>query len=258
MKFYNISKPSEKVTLRQAVLKSLSQASDLYMPENIPLMPDQFFSRLKGLGLCEIAFKVSKAMLADEIPEEALERIVNEAFTFPIPLKVLDNDLYVLELFHGPTLAFKDVGARFMAGLFDWLVKDERKKITILVATSGDTGSAVANAFLNRKGIRVVILYPSGKVSGIQEKQLTTIGGNITALEIDGDFDDCQRLVKSAFADTDLNSRLTLTSKPVSSFISRRTQSSSVSSPSRLPPGSNQYVRPLRCSRWRMSKMVSF
>jgi threonine synthase len=212
MKFYNISNPTEKVSLRQAVLRSLSQSSDLYMPENIPCMSDQFFSMLKRSGLREIAFEVSKTMFGDDIPDEVLEKIVSEAFTFSIPLKQLDSDLYVLELFHGPTLAFKDVGARFMAGIFDYLVKDEKKEITILVATSGDTGSAVANAFYNREGIKVIILYPSGKVSGIQEKQLTTTGGNITALEVEGNFDDCQRLVKSAFADKDLNNRLNLTS----------------------------------------------
>jgi threonine synthase len=212
MKFYNLSNPSEKVTLKQAVLNSLSQTSDLYMPEHIPQMPPIFFNKLKNYSLKEIALEVSKAMLGDDIPEDILECIVNDALTFPIPLRQLDSDLYVLELFHGPTLAFKDVGARFMAGLFDYFIKDENSEITILVATSGDTGSAVANAFFNRKGVRVVILYPSGKVSGIQEMQLTTMGRNITVLEVDGDFDDCQRMVKSAFADTYLNSRLNLTS----------------------------------------------
>jgi threonine synthase len=212
MRYYNISNPSEKVSFRQAVIKSLSQSSGLYMPENIPVLPNSFFSNLKNFSIKEIAVIASKAMFGEEIPDEAIEHIVNEAFTFQVPLRQLDNDLYVLELFHGPTMAFKDVGARFMAGLFDWLIKDEKKEITILVATLGDTGSAVANAFFGRKGIRVIILYPSGRVSDIQEKQLTTMGGNIFALEIEGDFDDCQRMVKSAFADTDLNSHLNLTS----------------------------------------------
>lgn len=212
MNFCNINHPIEKVTLRQAVLKSLSQTSDLYMPEFYPNPGPAFFKDLKNMSLQEIAFRVSKAMLGEDIPAKALIKIVNEAFTFDIPLKKLDKDIYVLELFHGPTLAFKDVGARFMAGLFDYLIKDEKKEITVLVATSGDTGSAVANAFYKRLGIRVVILYPSGKVSPIQEKQLTTMGGNINALEIDGDFDDCQRLVKLAFADEELSFRLNLTS----------------------------------------------
>jgi threonine synthase len=212
MIFYNISNPSEKVTLKEAVLKSVTRVSDLYMPENIPMLPSLFFDKLKGMSLQEIAFTVSKTMLGEDIPDSALERIINTALNFDIPLRQLDENLYVLELFHGPTLAFKDVGARFMAGLIGYLLQDENYGITILVATSGDTGSAVANAFYHSKGINVVILFPSGKVSEIQELQLTTMGGNITALEVDGDFDDCQRLVKMAFADAELNIRLNLTS----------------------------------------------
>jgi threonine synthase len=212
MKYYNINNRSEKVSLREAVLKSINNFDGLYMPEYLPAMHPSFFDRLKIMDFRETALEVSKALLGSDLPVDALEHIVNEAFTFNIPLRQLDNDLFVLELFHGPTLAFKDVGARFMAGLFEYLVKDEEKEITILAATSGDTGSAVASAFFNRKGIRVVILYPSGKVSEIQEKQLTTMGGNITSLEITGDFDDCQRLVKLAFADDDLARRFNLTS----------------------------------------------
>lgn len=212
MNYYNINNPSKKVSLKEAVLKSVTQVSDLYMPEYIPQLPSSFFDKLNKMNLSEIAFDVSKAMLGSDIPEDALKHIVNEAFTFEIPLKQLSENLYVLELFHGPTLAFKDVGARYMAGLFEYLLQNERKEITILVATSGDTGSAVANAFFNIMGIKVIILYPSEGVSEIQEKQLTTRGGNITALEIDGDFDDCQRLVKLAFAESDLNNQLNLTS----------------------------------------------
>lgn len=212
MRYYNIDNPSQKVSLRQAVLKNVVQLSGLYMPENIPILPSEFLHKLKEMNIKGISFEVSKAMLGPDIPDDALEHIVNEAFNFEIPLKSLSENLYVLELFHGPTLAFKDVGARYMAGLFKYLLRNENQEITILVATSGDTGSAVANAFYKCRGVKVVILYPSGKVSEVQERQMTTMGGNITALEIDGDFDDCQHLVKLAFADKELNIRLNLTS----------------------------------------------
>jgi threonine synthase len=212
MRYYNINNPSEKVSLREAVLKSINTISGLYMPEYFPLLPSTFFDRLPKMDFKETAFEVSVALFGDDLPAHELEHIVNEAFIFNTPLRQLDNDLYVLELFHGPTLAFKDIGARYMAGLMEYFVRDEDKKITILVATSGDTGSAVASAFFNRKGIEVIILYPSGKVSELQEKQLTTMGGNITSLEITGDFDDCQRLVKLAFADGELAGRYNLTS----------------------------------------------
>ena len=188
MKFYDINNPSNKVTLEEAVIKSISGTSGLYMPESIPLMPESFYNSLAGLGLQEIALQVSVAMFGNDIPENDLQQIINEALSFPIPLKQLDDNIFVLELFHGPTLAFKDVGARFMAGFFQYFLRNQDKEVVILVATSGDTGSAVANAFYNKKGVRVVILYPSGKVSGLQEKQLTTMGGNITALEVEGDF----------------------------------------------------------------------
>ena len=212
MNYYDIKNPTQKVSLKEAVLKSISAESGLYMPDHIPALPDPFFKNLSNLTLQEIAFEVSNAMLGEDIPTDALKQIVNASISFPIPLKQLDENLFVLELFHGPTLAFKDVGARFMAGLFQHFLRNENREVVILVATSGDTGSAVANAFYNIKGVKVVILYPSGKVSGLQEKQLTTMGGNITALEVDGNFDDCQRMVKQAFADTELNSRLNLTS----------------------------------------------
>ena len=197
MKYYDIKNPVQKVSLKEAVLKSISSESGLYMPERIPVLPDSFFAKLPDLSLQEIAFEVSNAILGEDIPPEALKNIVNESLTFPIPLKQLDENLYVLELFHGPTLAFKDVGARFMAGLFQYFLQDDDREVVILVATSGDTGSAVANAFYDKKGVKVVILYPSGKVSESQEKQLTTMGGNITAFEVNGNFDDCQRHVRS-------------------------------------------------------------
>ncbi len=212
MNYYNINDPSQKVSLKDAVLKGISGESGLFMPEHIPVLPATFFAKLPDLNLSEIGFEVSKAMLGDDIPADVLKGIVSEALSFPVPLKPLDDNLFVLELFHGPTLAFKDVGARFMAGLFEYFLQDVERDRIILVATSGDTGSAVAKAFYNRKGIKVIILYPSGKVSGLQEKQLTTMGGNITTLEVDGDFDDCQRLVKQAFADAGLNRNLYLTS----------------------------------------------
>lgn len=212
MTYYNINNPSEKVSLRTAVLKSVKHISDLYMPEKLPYMGSGFFEKLGKMSLTEIAIAVSKTMFGRDIPDSSLERIVSKSLTFPVPLRQLDEDLFVLELFHGPTLAFKDIGARYMSAIFEDLLQNEKKEITILAATSGDTGGAVANAFFNCRGIKVVILYPSGKVSEIQEKQMTTMGGNITTLEIDGDFDDCQRLVKEAFSDEQLNEQLTLTS----------------------------------------------
>ena len=212
MNYFDINNPGRKVSLKEAVLKSISADSGLYMPECIPVLPDSFIKNLRDFTLQEIALEVSKAMLGEDVPYEALEEIIAGALNFPIPLKQLDEKLFVLELFHGPTLAFKDVGARFMAGLFRHFLSDEKRDVTILVATSGDTGSAVANAFFNVQGVKVVILYPSGKVSGLQEKQLTTMGGNITTLEADGNFDDCQRLVKQAFADISLNDQINLTS----------------------------------------------
>jgi threonine synthase len=212
MRYYNINDLSERVSLREAVLKSSSRVSGLYLPERIPLMDKEFIRNLRGCSLQEIALEASSVMLGEDIPYNDLDKIVKTALNFEIPLKRLDKDLFVLELFHGPTMAFKDVGARFMAGIFEHFLRGESHKTTILVATSGDTGSAVANAFFEREGIRVVILYPSGRISDIQEKQLTTMGGNITALEVEGNFDDCQRLVKEAFADKKLNEHITLTS----------------------------------------------
>lgn len=212
MKFYSISNREKRVSLKEAILRSVVNVTDLYMPVSIPVMPDTFIKNLKGRALNEIASEITNAVFGDDIPPDIICRIINEAFTFEIPLKRLNDNLYVLELFHGPTLAFKDVGARFMAGLFEFITSEEDHEINVLAATSGDTGSAVASAFYNKSGIRVIILYPEGKVSLIQEKQLTTMGGNIISIAVDGTFDDCQRLVKLAFADRDLNKRLILTS----------------------------------------------
>ncbi len=212
MLYYSINNPKEKVSLREAVLKSISGNSGLYMPSKIPKLPAAFFKNLHRMSLKEIAFEVSKSMLGDDVPSSELKKIIEVALSFPIPLKKLNENLFVLELFHGPTLAFKDVGARFMAGLFEYFLANENREVIILVATSGDTGSAIANAFFNKKGVKVVILYPSGKVSPLQEKQLTTMGGNITALEVKGNFDDCQDLVKKAFSDEKINRKINLTS----------------------------------------------
>ena len=212
MNYYNINNPQEKVSLKDAVLRSITTEAGLFMPEKIPQLPAEFINNLNQLNLQEIAYAVSGEMFRDDIAEADLKKIIDTALTFPIPLINLSGNLFVLELFHGPTRAFKDVGARFMAGLFEYFLQNEKKEVTILVATSGDTGSAVANAFFNKENIRVVLLYPSGKVSELQEKQLTTMGGNITALEVNGSFDDCQALVKKAFADAELNNQINLTS----------------------------------------------
>lgn len=212
MLYYNLNYPAEKVSLKDAVLRSITTEAGLFMPEKIPQLSKEFINNLSHFDLQQIALEVSLQMFKDDISENDLKQIINASLTFPVPLVNLSSNLFVLELFHGPTLAFKDVGARFMASLFEYFLKNENKEITILVATSGDTGSAVANAFYNKKGINVVILYPSGKVSELQEKQLTTMGGNISALEVDGNFDDCQRMVKQAFADENLNRNLNLTS----------------------------------------------
>jgi threonine synthase len=210
MKFYNLSNPGETVSLKQAVLHTPADGFGLYMPLEIPALPPAFFEALPRLNLVEAGLEVAHAMLGGDVEAAALRRIVEQALNFEIPLRPLHDNLAVLELFHGPTLAFKDVGARFMAGLFAYFMEREDRECTILVATSGDTGSAVASAFWRQPGIRVVILYPSGKVSPLQEKQLTTMGENITALEINGTFDDCQRLVKQAFGDPALQgARLT-------------------------------------------------
>lgn len=212
MKLYSVNRQAPETGLKEALFRSLPPDNGLYMPEKIPTLPDSFFEHIAGLSISEIAYEVSKSLLAGDVEEKALKRIVEEAINFDAPVVRLNDNMRVLELFHGPTLAFKDFGARFMARLMAYFVEKSEKPIHILVATSGDTGSAVAHGFLGVEGVKVVVLYPKGKVSEIQEKQFTTLGLNVTALEVDGVFDDCQRLVKSAFLDEELNSQLQLTS----------------------------------------------
>ncbi len=212
MKFYSTNRKTKDVTFKEAVLKGIADDGGLFMPEEIPLLDKSFFEKISSLSLKEIAFNVTKNLLVSDISEQEIEKIINAAITFNAPLVQLSDNKFILELFHGPTLAFKDFGARFMANVMSYLNKDSDKEVTILVATSGDTGSAVANGFYNVEGINVILLYPSEKVSKIQEQQLTTIDGNITALEILGTFDDCQRLVKQAFLDKSLTSKMILSS----------------------------------------------
>ncbi len=212
MRFYSTRNSSLTFDPATAILRSLPEDNGLFMPEQIPLMPEGFFADIRSMQLPEIAYEVAVRYFSPEIPAEVIRAIVDDAVNFPVPVKHIHDDTYTLELFHGPTLAFKDMGARFMARLMSWLNRNEEEKLTVLVATSGDTGSAVASGFFGVDGIEVVILYPSGKVSPLQEKQLTTNGGNIRALEIQGSFDDCQRIVKTAFLDKDLNKRYRLTS----------------------------------------------
>ena len=200
-------------TLEEAVIKGLAPDRGLYMPEHIQRMPISFFEQIDKLNFQEIAFEVSKAFFGNDIEDEALRDIVYDTLSFDVPAVCVEDNIYSLELFHGPTLAFKDVGARFMARLLQYFIRREgQQKINVLVATSGDTGSAVANGFLGVNGIRVYVLYPKDKVSHIQESQFTTLGQNITALEIDGVFDDCQAMIKQAFMDEELNHHMKLTS----------------------------------------------
>ncbi|PPK87185.1 L-threonine synthase [Neolewinella xylanilytica] len=211
MKFYSTNDPEHRVDTKEAVFRGLPADNGLYMPERIDPLPDRFFAELPEMSFAEIGFRVSRRLLGDEIPDADLRTIVEETLNFPAPVVKLDDRRYVLELFHGPSLAFKDFGARFMSRLMHYY-NDDPQPLTILVATSGDTGGAVAAGFYDTPGIEVVILYPSGKVSELQEKQLTTLGKNIHALEVDGSFDDCQALVKQAFLDVDLRQRLRLSS----------------------------------------------
>jgi threonine synthase len=213
MKYYSTNKQAPLATLHEAVVKGLAPDKGLYMPEFIKKLPQQFFENIENLSLQEIAFEIAKAFFNEDIEEKALKNIVYDTLSFEIPIINVEKNIYSLELFHGPTLAFKDVGARFMARLLQYFVcQDGKQNINVLVATSGDTGSAVANGFLGVEGIHVYILYPKGKVSKIQESQFTTLGQNITAIEVDGVFDDCQALVKKAFLDNELNGHMKLTS----------------------------------------------
>ena len=211
MLYYSTNGKAPLADLRKAVVKGLAEDRGLYMPQSLKRLPDSFFDTIDQLSFQEIAFNVAEAFFGDDIPADRLKSIVYDTLSFDCPVVKVTDSIYSLELFHGPTLAFKDVGARFMARLLQYF-RDGDGLVNVLVATSGDTGSAVANGFLGVEGTRVFVLYPKGKVSPIQECQFTTLGRNITALEIDGVFDDCQALVKNAFMDQELNSLMKLTS----------------------------------------------
>lgn len=218
MKYYSTNHKAPMATLREAVEHGLAPDRGLYMPETIKRLPESFFENIDKLSFQEIALEVARCFFGDDVDEESLRQIVYDTLAFDTPVHQVKDDIYSLELFHGPTLAFKDVGARFMARLLQYFIKKDEKatgvhhEVNVLVATSGDTGSAVANGFLGIDGIHVYVLYPKGKVSKIQESQFTTLGRNITALEVDGVFDDCQALVKNAFMDEELNNHMKLTS----------------------------------------------
>lgn len=213
MQYYSTNGKALLASLEKAVVKGLAEDKGLYMPERIKPLSKDFFDNIQDMSLQEIAYQVADCFFGEDVDAESLRRIVYDTLAFDIPLKEVEENIYSLELFHGPTLAFKDVGARFMARLLQYFLHKEGKEtVNVLVATSGDTGSAVANGFLGVEGIRVYVLYPKGKVSPIQECQFTTLGKNITAIEVDGVFDDCQALVKNAFMDDELNARMRLTS----------------------------------------------
>jgi len=215
MLYYSTNEQAPLATLEKAVVKGLAEDKGLYMPERIKPLPKEFFDNIQDLTFQQIAYTVADAFFGEDVPADDLKRIVYDTLAFDCPVVPVTEKIYSLELFHGPTLAFKDVGARFMARLLQYFIKkegNEGQTVNVLVATSGDTGSAVANGFLGVDGIHVYVLYPKGKVSAIQECQFTTLGQNITAIEVDGVFDDCQRLVKAAFMDQQLNQHMKLTS----------------------------------------------
>jgi threonine synthase len=212
MNFYSLHKNAPKVSFKEAVIKGIAPDGGLYFPEKIPQLPASFFDDIQDLSNLEIACRALMPFVKEDIPEAILREILEEVLDFDFPLVPISENVSTLELFHGPTMAFKDVGARFMARSLGYFFKDSEEKVTVLVATSGDTGGAVANGFLGVEGVEVVILYPSGKVSDIQERQLTTLGLNITALKVNGTFDDCQRMVKRAFVDPSLKGKVQLTS----------------------------------------------
>ncbi len=215
MQFYSTNNQAPLATLEKAVVKGLAEDRGLYMPERIKSLPQSFFDNIQNMTFQEVAYNVADAFFGEDVPAEDLRRIVYDTLAFDCPVVPVNDNIYSLELFHGPTLAFKDVGARFMARLLQYFIKKDnagKGEVNVLVATSGDTGSAVANGFLGVDGIHVYVLYPKGKVSPIQECQFTTLGKNITAVEVDGVFDDCQALVKSAFMDAELNQHMRLTS----------------------------------------------
>ncbi len=213
MRYYSTNGKAPVADLSKAVIKGLAEDRGLYMPEHIKTLPKEFFDNMGSMSFQEIAYKVADAFFGEDVEADALRQIVYDTLSFDCPVVKVEENIYALELFHGPTLAFKDVGARFMARLLRYFTQNtQNNPINVLVATSGDTGSAVANGFLGVEGIHVYVLYPKGKVSHIQESQFTTLGRNITAIEVDGVFDDCQRLVKSAFMDEELNQHMRLTS----------------------------------------------
>jgi len=213
MKYYSTNKKVSGVSLQDAVVKGLAEDKGLFMPDSIKALPQSFFDSIETMSFQEIAYTVADAFFGEDVEAEALKKIVYETLNFDVPLVHVADNIYSLELYHGPTLAFKDVGGRFMSRLLGYFIqKQGENNVKVLVATSGDTGSAVANGFLGVEGIHVYVLYPKGLVSPIQECQFTTLGQNITALEVDGTFDDCQALVKSAFMDDELNAKLKLTS----------------------------------------------
>lgn len=209
MNYYSLHHNSPKTSFAEAVVNGIAPDRGLYFPESINSISKEIIDNITEYSNEEIAYAAIKQFVGDEIPEEKLKEIIKETIGFDFPVVKVNENISTLELFHGPTMAFKDVGAKFMAKCLEYFNRDSDEEVTVLVATSGDTGGAVANGFLNAKGVKVVILYPSGKVSDIQEKQLTTLGNNITALEVDGVFDDCQDMVKSAFLDDEILRKLT-------------------------------------------------
>jgi len=212
VKYYSTNKQTPLTSFKEATIRGQAPDRGLFFPERIPQVDKGLIEKISDFSDEEIAYRVIAPYVGSEIPEEKLRQIVSETVNFPIPLIQVNDSIFSLELFHGPTLAFKDIGARFMSRCLGYFVKDDSRKVTVLVATSGDTGGAVANGFYNVDGVEVVILYPSGKVSPVQEKQLTTLGNNIHALEVTGTFDDCQQMVKQAFADKELTQKKFLTS----------------------------------------------
>jgi threonine synthase len=212
MNYFSLNHNAPVVSFKEAVVNGIAPDKGLYFPENIEPLPKEFFQNIENYSDHEIAYQLIKQFIGSEIPENDLMDIIRDTLNFNFPLIEIEKDIYSLELFHGPTMAFKDVGARFMARCLSYFNKNTTSEITVLVATSGDTGGAVASGFLGVKDVNVVILYPSGRVSEVQEKQLTTLGNNIKALEIDGSFDDCQKMVKNAFLDEEITGKIQLTS----------------------------------------------
>ncbi|WP_162339996.1 threonine synthase [Cyclobacterium salsum] len=210
MNYFSTNNSNHKVSLKEAVIKGLAPDQGLYMPEKVPVLPKPFFEQLSTLSFREMGYEIMGALFSDDLSPAQIKELVDHTLVFDAPLVRVEEGIYSLELFHGPTLAFKDFGARFCSKLMSML--QDKQELKVLVATSGDTGSAVANGFYGVEGVEVVILYPSGKVSELQEKQFTTLGGNVRAIEVDGVFDDCQQMVKRAFLDPELNGKVLLTS----------------------------------------------